>query len=276
MLGAALALVTDALLGLPRDTPTRRVRDVCERMKSDASLGTVELVVFGPAAYVIYDYFGGPKFLIYALAYPVLLGTLAGGAGFSSTAPAVRAQSVPSSAATQPPAAPHQMRGQGTAMPDATMMGTHEKMMADMKAMDATLDALVSNAAYGQPGAVEDLSRDALRRQFESNLQRHGIEGVRGCVRSADVQRAFVEHQYQRVRRRRYQRRLGIGRVGTDARGFPCGTPALECRAGDDCHGRRARPVVLGDRAGHFRALARAGTVPDRLRSCRRRRGHRR
>ncbi len=29
---------------------------------------------------------------------------------------------------------------------------------------------LVSNAAYGQPGAVEDLSRDALRRQFETNL----------------------------------------------------------------------------------------------------------
>jgi len=32
------------------------------------------------------------------------------------------------------------------------------------------LDALVANAAFGQPGAVEDLSRDALRRQFETNL----------------------------------------------------------------------------------------------------------
>lgn len=32
------------------------------------------------------------------------------------------------------------------------------------------LYGLVSNAAYGQPGAVEDLSRDALRRQFETNL----------------------------------------------------------------------------------------------------------
>jgi NAD(P)-dependent dehydrogenase (short-subunit alcohol dehydrogenase family) len=39
-----------------------------------------------------------------------------------------------------------------------------------MAATGGTLDALVSNAAYGQPGAVEDLSRDALRRQFESNL----------------------------------------------------------------------------------------------------------
>lgn len=32
------------------------------------------------------------------------------------------------------------------------------------------LYALINNGAYGQPGAVEDLSRDALRRQFETNL----------------------------------------------------------------------------------------------------------
>ncbi|MBF0109703.1 MAG: SDR family NAD(P)-dependent oxidoreductase [Magnetococcales bacterium] len=32
------------------------------------------------------------------------------------------------------------------------------------------LDALFNNGAYGQPGAMEDLSRDALRRQFETNL----------------------------------------------------------------------------------------------------------
>ncbi len=30
--------------------------------------------------------------------------------------------------------------------------------------------ALFNNAAYGQPGAVEDLSRDVLRQQFETNL----------------------------------------------------------------------------------------------------------
>lgn len=33
-----------------------------------------------------------------------------------------------------------------------------------------TLDALFNNGAYGQPGAVEDLSRAALRAQFETNL----------------------------------------------------------------------------------------------------------
>lgn len=32
------------------------------------------------------------------------------------------------------------------------------------------LYALFNNAAYGQPGAVEDLGRDALRAQFETNL----------------------------------------------------------------------------------------------------------
>ncbi|NOZ09873.1 MAG: SDR family NAD(P)-dependent oxidoreductase [Gammaproteobacteria bacterium] len=32
------------------------------------------------------------------------------------------------------------------------------------------LYALVNNGAYGQPGAVEDLSRDTLRSQFETNL----------------------------------------------------------------------------------------------------------
>ena len=35
---------------------------------------------------------------------------------------------------------------------------------------DGRLDALFNNAGYGQPGAVEDLSRDLLRRQFETNL----------------------------------------------------------------------------------------------------------
>jgi len=32
------------------------------------------------------------------------------------------------------------------------------------------LYALINNGAYGQPGAVEDLTRDTLRKQFETNL----------------------------------------------------------------------------------------------------------
>ncbi len=35
---------------------------------------------------------------------------------------------------------------------------------------NGTLDALVNNAGFGQPGAVEDLSRETLREQFETNL----------------------------------------------------------------------------------------------------------
>ena len=41
------------------------------------------------------------------------------------------------------------------------------------RVLDATggrIDALFNNGAYGQPGAVEDLSTDALRQQFETNL----------------------------------------------------------------------------------------------------------
>ena len=35
---------------------------------------------------------------------------------------------------------------------------------------DSRIDALFNNAAFGQPGAVEDLSRDLLRFQFETNF----------------------------------------------------------------------------------------------------------
>jgi NAD(P)-dependent dehydrogenase (short-subunit alcohol dehydrogenase family) len=35
---------------------------------------------------------------------------------------------------------------------------------------DGKLDALFNNGAYGQPGAVEDLSRAVLREQFETNF----------------------------------------------------------------------------------------------------------
>jgi len=39
-----------------------------------------------------------------------------------------------------------------------------------LAATGGTLYALFNNGAYGQPGAVEDLGREVLRRQFESNL----------------------------------------------------------------------------------------------------------
>ncbi len=39
-----------------------------------------------------------------------------------------------------------------------------------LKQTDGRLYALFNNGAYGQPGAVEDLTREALRQQFETNL----------------------------------------------------------------------------------------------------------
>jgi len=39
-----------------------------------------------------------------------------------------------------------------------------------LNATGGKLDALVNNAGFGMPGAIEDLSRDAMRAQFETNL----------------------------------------------------------------------------------------------------------
>ncbi len=43
-------------------------------------------------------------------------------------------------------------------------------MIRLLDSTDGKLFALFNNAAYGLPGAVEDISRDALRAQFETNL----------------------------------------------------------------------------------------------------------
>jgi len=39
-----------------------------------------------------------------------------------------------------------------------------------MVLVDGKIDGLFNNAAFGQPGAVEDLSREVLRNQFETNV----------------------------------------------------------------------------------------------------------
>ncbi len=49
-----------------------------------------------------------------------------------------------------------------------------ESIQAAMKSLlsecDGKLYALINNAGFGQPGAVEDLTRDVLQQQFETNL----------------------------------------------------------------------------------------------------------
>ncbi len=46
----------------------------------------------------------------------------------------------------------------------------HTAVNTVLEKTDGKLYGLFNNGAYGQPGAVEDLSRDMLRRQFETNL----------------------------------------------------------------------------------------------------------
>lgn len=46
----------------------------------------------------------------------------------------------------------------------------HAAMDEVLEKTGGRLDALFNNGAYGQPGATEDLSREALRAQFETNV----------------------------------------------------------------------------------------------------------
>ena len=46
----------------------------------------------------------------------------------------------------------------------------HAAVVEVLTRTDGTLYALFNNAGYGQPGAVEDLRRDVIRAQFETNL----------------------------------------------------------------------------------------------------------
>lgn len=52
----------------------------------------------------------------------------------------------------------------------ADSAGIHKAVAQVLDRTDGRLDALFNNGAFGQPGAVEDLSRDTLRFQFETNL----------------------------------------------------------------------------------------------------------
>lgn len=65
------------------------------------------------------------------------------------------------------------LREQGFSAVQLDLNDSNSIQQAVNKTLEITagkLYALFNNGAYGQPGAVEDLSRDTLRAQFESNL----------------------------------------------------------------------------------------------------------
>ncbi|AXX92785.1 short-chain dehydrogenase [Malaciobacter molluscorum LMG 25693] len=53
---------------------------------------------------------------------------------------------------------------------DVTNAKNIKKVIDKIILEDMKLDAVFNNAGYGQPGAVEDISTDVLRQQFETNL----------------------------------------------------------------------------------------------------------
>ncbi|MEO7889722.1 MAG: hypothetical protein ABIW19_06930 [Vicinamibacterales bacterium] len=83
--------------------------------------------------------------------------------------------STPSARAQAPASPPQQMDHQPSTaqapmmMSDAQMMSMHQKMMADMKAMDVKLDALITkmNAAKGAAKV------DAIAEAFTAMVQQH-------------------------------------------------------------------------------------------------------
>ena len=82
--------------------------------------------------------------------------------GLVAFVPHLNAQSAPSTTAVAP--APHQMAGQasGMATPDAQMMAMHGKMMAEMKASDVKLDALITKMNAAKGAAKVDAVAEAL------------------------------------------------------------------------------------------------------------------
>ncbi|SMC77934.1 SDR family oxidoreductase [Rhizobium sp. RU36D] len=72
---------------------------------------------------------------------------------------------------TEEDRAPLQESGIETFLMDYTDALTIEALVKDvLERTGGQLDALFNNGAYGQPGAVEDLSTDVLRQQFETNF----------------------------------------------------------------------------------------------------------
>lgn len=87
-------------------------------------------------------------------------------------------------AGARKPADLDMLRGHGldaVCLDVAQSASVREAAAAVMSATGGTLGALVNNAGFGQPGAIEDLDREALRYQFEVNV--FGLQELtRACM----------------------------------------------------------------------------------------------
>lgn len=63
-----------------------------------------------------------------------------------------------------------QNEGLDTYLLDVTSSENIKEVLEDIIKKDGTLYGVFNNAGYGQPGAVEDISTDALKEQFETNF----------------------------------------------------------------------------------------------------------
>lgn len=64
----------------------------------------------------------------------------------------------------------HRARFQAVKLDLTSSTSIHAAVRTVLKENDGQIGAVVNNAGFGMPGAIEDLSRDAMREQFEVNL----------------------------------------------------------------------------------------------------------
>jgi hypothetical protein len=109
------------------------------------------------------------------------------------------------------------------------------------------LGAVVNNAGYGQPGALEDLSRSALRKQFEANV-----------IRDAGFHEPVHSGLPRAEKRADRAGEFGGGAGGDSADG---GVLREQVRAGGD----RRRVADGAGAGGHLGLAGGAGADPDEL-----------
>lgn len=75
---------------------------------------------------------------------------------------------------------------------DVTNQAEIAEVLEKILKLDKNLDAVFNNAGYGQPGALEDVSTEVLKEQFETNF--FGLHEV-----TLQVMRIFRNQGYGKI-----------------------------------------------------------------------------